>query len=219
MEGLVWDAIKLDDAVTMERLLKEHQLDVNQTDYYGWGYVTLSCSRNSRTCLQKLIEMKANLDQEDQMGTRPLTNAITNGYTGCVTLLLQAKADVDKITKYGHSPLSWAARHDKYHMVSLLIEAKASLHTGPDPLAIAISYSCIDTVEVLIDTGAYTIDGYNTQAWVSRLFGKRKKSKAAYLTLYGILRRRAPHHVKIPLDMVRMISMRLWDTRFSHEWE
>lgn len=100
----------------------------------------------------------------------------------------------------------------------LIREVDARNNEGKTPLADAIKYNKFDAVELLIDKGAKITNIYEEveiPKWVNRLLEKRRKVKLAYLTLYGVLRRRS----KIGKDMSKEISKSLWSTRFDKKWK
>lgn len=100
----------------------------------------------------------------------------------------------------------------------VLIEFDARDIYGDTPIVQAILLHHRDVVDLLFNKGAKLTNicsKFEIPKWVNRLLEKRRKVKLAYLTLYGVLRRRS----KIGKDMSKEVSRFLWYTRFDKKWK
>ena len=109
----------------------------------------------------------------------------------------------------------------------MLIGAGAVVDTkdnrGETALYEAVEFGKKDCAEVLLDAGAKicNLEDLNHPEWFLAMVKRRSSCKSSAYTLYGLLRKRWREcnvSVKVPLDMIRMLTGIVWDTRHDERW-
>ncbi|KAI9486818.1 MAG: ankyrin repeat-containing domain protein [Benjaminiella poitrasii] len=120
-----------------------------------------ACSKGLFDAVELLIENGSLLDTKDSLGHTPLTNAIFAKSLPSVELLMDCSAgsaDVSVIDDQCNNLLHLAATNNFASVIPLLIEKgipiDAHNQRGLSPLAVAISFGCIDAANALIEGGA-----------------------------------------------------------------
>jgi len=187
-------------------------------------------------CGELLLNAKANTQSCDEFRWTPLHCTSHGGSFNFMRLLLQHKADVNALTYHNCTPLFLACRYAPVDCIKLLIEHGAwrtvniTTKVGDTPLCCCLLRKSQDCAEILLDIGAkmenIPIHVFRP-AWFPLIVSKRKKAKRSTLIFKGILMKRlkvkdqsnAHIHGRIPHDMIKLLGLYLWDTRFNTKWE
>lgn len=97
------------------------------------------------------------------------------------------------------------------------------------PLDFAICNKHPACAEFLLDSGAKMANirqDMDIPAWMLAIIAKRRNVMRSLFTLIGVLRRRfevpgaATAHIanRVPLDMVRVIAIHVWNSRLDPRW-
>ena len=94
---------------------------------------------------------------------------------------------------------------------------------GMTALHRALKYGMVDCTELLLDAGA-KISILNMRFeqpdWFVAMVKRRSNCKSSAFALYGLLRKRwRVVNEKVPLDMIRMLTRMVWDTRHGERWD
>jgi len=148
----------------------------------------------------------------------------------CGNLLLKANANVNAKNAVGHTPLHVATFWGHADILLLLLGAGAKVdeedHLSITALALAIQKQNPACAQVLVHAGAklHNVHDIPIPDWLNKIVAKHNNFKSAFVTLYGILRKRLavpnlfnPHAKGIPY-MVRMIAELFVQTRFDQRW-
>ena len=215
--------------------------DINAIDENGWTllYWSVRLGHNSAQ-INVLLHANADVNKGTVDGITPLHVAsCRSNLLEIVQLLIRHNANVNALSFDGCSPLHYATmgRTKTTAVVSLLLSNGAMRtldlpdKTGSTPLSYAVR--CFDpnpNVEILLDAGAKM---NNVDKWIkvspyaTKVIEKRKKIKRSTLVFKGILRKRlrvggpgaAYLGGALPKDMVNLLGLHLWDTRFNKKWE
>ena len=94
---------------------------------------------------------------------------------------------------------------------------------GETALHEAVNHGKQDCAELLLDAGARICDlkeDFNYPEWFTSMLSRRSRCKSSALALLGLLRKRwRAGTEKVPLDMIRMLTRLVWDTRRDNRWQ
>lgn len=217
------EAAEQNDIMAISDFLKQGG-DINASVNEVYETLTsIASAKGHVQLLRNLIDWKADVNRKDKYGHTPLWDAVSYCRTSCVSLLLQAAANPNTSNNVGSTPLYLATwfRND--------ILVKTLLRYNADPLRTNVNYeSPFDLAVVGRDfdlTILYLRYGckfsqlhkeVQNSAWLGQIIQGKEHCKASFVAFYGIMRKR----MRIPLDMVRMLSAFVWDSRFDVEtWE
>ncbi|KAI7905221.1 ankyrin repeat-containing domain protein [Cokeromyces recurvatus] len=120
-----------------------------------------ACAKGLYDAVELLIENGSLLDTKDSLGHTPLTNAIFARSLPCIELLINyngSPADVSVIDDQGNNLLHLAATNNFASAIPLLIKKGVPIDSHNQrwlsPLAVAISFGCLDAANALIEGGA-----------------------------------------------------------------
>jgi ankyrin repeat protein len=208
--------------------------------YYGVSILNrmINLGRSSEW-LDVLLKANADVNLKNPFeGISPLHTACSMDIH--VGLLIRHKADINIWDDDGNLPLHKACLAVSKRSIQFLLAAGASNHInstndfGSTPFDCLIAFGSTafgdseDCVELLIDAGANINDTcYSLPPWATKIVEKRKKIKRTTLLFKGILRKRlrvggpgaAYLGGALPKDMVNLLGLHLWDTRFNKKWE
>ncbi|HEU0121552.1 MAG TPA: ankyrin repeat domain-containing protein [Bryobacteraceae bacterium] len=156
--GALLDAVRSDDLVSVERLLKEGA-DVNEREPDGGTPLAGAATRSNTAIAAVLLKAGANPNIGNELGLGPLAIAIANGSLEMVDRLLAARADANTPRENGETPLMTAARMGRVDMMKLLL-AKGAAPNGHDKkfgqTALMWAAGNPDAVRLLLAHGADT---------------------------------------------------------------
>jgi len=208
--------------------------------YYGSSVLNrmISLGRSSEW-LDVLLKANADVNLKNPLGgISPLDVACSMGIH--VGLLIQHKADINIRDDDGNLPLHKACLAVSKQSIQFLLAAGASKHINSTNDFGNTPFDCLtgfgstpfgdseDSAELLIDTGANINNTCHIlPPWATKIVEKRKRIKRSTLLFKGILRKRfrvggpgaAYLGGALPKDMVNLLGLHLWDTRFDKKWE
>lgn len=210
---------------------------VNDTGHFlgrDWPLLYTALHFGAVRCVELLLCNGASANASGPLsGDNPLhhlSRCMSVGRLACGNLLLKANANVNAKNAVGHTPLHVATFWGHVDILLLLLGAGAKVdekdHLSNTALALAIRKQNPACAQVLVHAGAklHNVHGIPIPDWLNRIVAKHNNFKAAFVALYGILRKRLavpnlfnPHAKGIP-DMVRMIAELCVQTRYDERW-
>jgi ankyrin repeat protein len=143
--------------VEMVKLLLDAGALIDAKSTQGWSPLSLALYRGHIPVAKELIRRGADVKTANDFGWTAQHSAAAGGHLEISKLLIEKGADVNT-EQLSDSVLHWAAIKGHADVATLLIEHGAVVDkrnlTGAMPLHLAISYSHIETVKVLLDKGA-----------------------------------------------------------------
>lgn len=177
----------------MVRLLLENGALIEARSVNGWNPLTIASERGYAKVAKTLIQQGADVHAATDSGWTALHSATAEGNIEILDLLINHNADVNT-RQYPDSVLHWAAIKGQAQAATLLIQHGALIDfqntSGAMPLHLAISYSHIDTIKVLLDNNAnpnvVASNGLTPLTTVYQWPGVKNREKIALLLrLYG----------------------------------
>jgi len=152
----------------------------------------------SNTFRQLLIASKANINLQTRAGYSPLHNAAYRGYVGCLQELIRAGAEVDAENQNGYTPLADAIYRDRKDCAECLLYAGAKMSN-------VLKYIGIPN-------------------WMRAIVTKRRNAIESTWALLRVMRKRFSvkgQHIgdRLPKDLVKVLGIHLWETRFDERWK
>lgn len=108
-------------------------------------------------------------------------------------MLLGASAKVDAVNTHRETPMQKAIQCSHSECAELLLDAGAKLSNLCDPIP----------------------------RWMTSLVSRRQRCKACVRAVYGVLRKRwktAASGMRVPRDIINMLTRMVWDRRFEAQW-
>ncbi|QQR48951.1 ankyrin repeat domain-containing protein [bacterium] len=115
---ILHDAVQDNSLATVEALLKQLEIDINEADEYGQTALWWAAERNNPDIITYLLEKKATVDAPARDGSTPLHIAALEGNHEAVKLLLEDKAKPNLKDNKGNTPLHDAARGENWQYPS-----------------------------------------------------------------------------------------------------
>jgi ankyrin repeat protein len=134
------------------------------------------CIKGFISCVQRLLEHKADVDAKDKDGVTALHWAAKKGHEVVVRLLLEHKADVNtKETSYGWTALHRAVENGHEAVVKLLVEANAVVNVRNSDGWTALHWAAERGHEVVVkllveanaDVNVRNSDGWTALHWAA----------------------------------------------------
>jgi len=128
-DNLVNLAAAYGSKLSLRHLIKKRR-DVNHANKLGETPLMQACRRESRECVELLLEANANLNAEDIRGWTPLMYAAEQ-YSGAylVRMLLDRGADPKKTNKAGQTALDIATKMNCFETIQVLQKIKLQTKT------------------------------------------------------------------------------------------
>jgi ankyrin repeat protein len=117
-------AIKSDNAVIVELLLKDIDKDLINSQHMIWAVQS-----GHEAIVKMLLKKGADVNFRDSQGQTLLSWAAEAGYEAIVRLLLEHGADVNFKNLWGQTPLSRAARISNEAIVNMLVERRSEVNS------------------------------------------------------------------------------------------
>ncbi len=156
--GLI-HAIKSQDWMTVNKLIKDGGIDVNVTEADGTTALTHAVYRDHAESVKALLDAGADPALANDYGITPMNLAMENRSLSMVRLLLDAGADPNAANWSGETLLMTSARTGFTEAMELLLDAGADVN-AQDPrrqqsaLMWAIAFDNPQGAKILIDHGA-----------------------------------------------------------------
>lgn len=184
------------DAKTVRRLLKDHQVDVNEAETYGgWTALHEAAKSGSVDTAATLLEAEADIEKGADDRRTPLCSAAKRPSVQMVALLADWGANFEASCDDGMTPLQLAIHHDQDDVAIYLIENGANTEAlndrGETPLHETSRHGNINIARALLQHGAWAnpanengqtprdvcvdeamcalLDGYASSSWGSYL--------------------------------------------------
>ena len=179
--------------VAMLRLLLDNGALIDAKSTSGWGPLLITIERGHTSAARELILSGANVHTANNFGWTALHSAASKGNTEILNMLIEQGADVNT-RQFPDTVLHWAAIKGKAKAAQTLIDHGALIDqrntSGAMPLHLAISYSHLSTVKVLLDSGAnpnvVASNGFTPLLTAYKWPGvKNRERMALLLRLYG----------------------------------
>ena len=151
------------DLVTVQRLLKEGKVDINEK---GWGRNTplhYASENGQPLIVEFLLESGAAIDPRQRYAMTPLHFASKHGSARVVPILIKYGANVNAVTASMETPLHFASEHGHLEIVTMLLENGANINArtekvffygGSTPLSLARDSGNKAVIEYLKSKGA-----------------------------------------------------------------
>ena len=143
-----------------KKILENKYENVNQRYENGYTALMMACEYESKICVQKLIDLKANVNliSEEEYPALMIACDIEYEENGIVDLLLQSGANVNYQTKEGCCALTVACDYGDVGTVKSLIKSKANVNIQTKEGFSGLMFACQkennDMVKLLLDSGA-----------------------------------------------------------------
>jgi len=135
----------------------KHSTKVNKRDWHGEAPLHLAAWRGLIKPVEALVERGADINAHDFSGRTPFMISLRAGHTEVAQYLLDAGTELDSNYRYAN-PLADAATSNSTGMVgkliSLGIKVDRTNKEGESALHVAAGYGHVDTVRLLLDSGA-----------------------------------------------------------------
>lgn len=220
--------VNANDLDGLRNRLEGHCEDLNGVGEWGETPLMLAVSKGYEGCASELLDARADVDKADRDGRTALFWASN---AECIEVLLAFNANPNPPpAKYGSTPLHVAALNGRAECVWLLVKAGAALeacnNSRQTPLHAALRYSQVGVCDLLLNAGARMPPESSFPRLAMDLLRKRRNVKTCLRVFIGVLRKRvlfcdeSTAHIgnKLPLDVVRLLSLYVWATRRYKEW-
>jgi ankyrin repeat protein len=124
-----------------QRLLTQHQMDVNAKDddhEIGWSPLLLAARSGHLDLVRLLLKHGAEVNAKSKSEQTPLHGACWNGHASVAKLLCDHGANSNAKNRFGQTPLHWAAHYGHADVVRVLLAegalVKARNEDGETPL-------------------------------------------------------------------------------------
>ena len=121
-------AARICDIETIERLLKQKNIDINFGDKDGETALMIASKNGHTEGVKELLRAGAEVDKTTSCGETALFRACASGNNEIVIDLIEHGADVNHTNSMGQTPLFNACIHDNPETVQILIAHKADLN-------------------------------------------------------------------------------------------
>jgi len=172
-------AVKCQDSVAVELLLKTKSFDIEKSDSNGNTPLTVAVKNLDLTSVELLLKAGANTEKSDSEWNTPLLLAVksrflfiarslvnnTNGIwiknqdLAAIELLLKAEANIENADISGDTPLMVAVKSKLFSIAELLVNYGANTEIidsdGNTPLLLAVKKKFLSIAELLINSGAH----------------------------------------------------------------
>ncbi|KAK6186649.1 hypothetical protein SNE40_005935 [Patella caerulea] len=155
----------------LKSILSDKTIDINNTDYYirtAMYYCIISSIQPVKK-VEVMISSGAKLNVKDGFGNSLLHVACEDGCVETVKLLLNTgRVDIESRNVFDTTPIFKAIRSDKQPVKKLdfLISSGAKLdvkdRNGNSLFHVACEYGCVETVDLLLNTGRVDIESKNS---------------------------------------------------------
>ncbi|XP_062511679.1 ankyrin repeat, PH and SEC7 domain containing protein secG-like isoform X1 [Corticium candelabrum] len=152
-------AAKKNHTKIVKILIKQAKIPVDCKDKYGWSPLHWACWTGSSTCVQTLLDSKANVNHVDRSGSNCAHGAALNGHSHVLRLLLATKCNFNVQRKDGWTPVHLAAYNGHLDAVKVLVidaECKVNIpnNEGEGALHKTITNGHVDIARLLLSVGA-----------------------------------------------------------------
>ncbi|KAL8878265.1 MAG: hypothetical protein Q9198_003885 [Flavoplaca austrocitrina] len=186
------NAVKGNDTVLIQEILKDPDVDVTIPEVFGRTALHFAAFRKQRKIVESLLKrgalVNARTDPDkmrylreitgDDIWTTPLHTAAGRGCTDIVELLLKHDADLHATDDHGYKAFFTAAERGHANVIKVLLGHGSDVSESPEgratPLQASVDYFHEDVVRLLLENGA---DAERDTDWGKKVLGAAKSRK------------------------------------------
>ena len=120
MSDILFHAIINNDVLSVKKLIKDKNIDIESVDNVGRSALGFSCALKNKTIAKILIDAGADVNATDDKGITPLMVAVIVKDADMVKMLLEAGAKTDLKNNINKTALDIAEFNKQEEIISLL---------------------------------------------------------------------------------------------------